>query len=71
MSVKALYVIWVFIINATNGELIDEHGGTQAMTLEDCNRTLIEKGPIPAQDGKAVFAVCKKLEGKVNTSWRI
>ena len=67
MSVKVLYTIWIYIISATNGDLIDEYGGGKAMTLEQCSQALIDKGPIPAQDGKAVFAVCKKLEGRVST----
>lgn len=62
---KVLYTIWVFVISSSNGELVDQYVGTTPYTLEQCNRTLIEKGPIPAHDGKAVFAVCKKLDAKV------
>jgi len=57
--------MWIIVISAINGDVIDEQIGSTPMTLEDCNRTLIEKGPIPVHDGKAIFAVCRKVESKV------
>lgn len=61
----ALYTIWVIVINATNGDVIEQYVSSQPMTLEKCNTTLIEKGPIPVHDGKAVVAVCQKVDSKV------
>ena len=67
MSAKFLYTMWIIVISAVNGDVLDEEAGSKPMTLEECNRMLIEKGPIPVHDGKAIFAVCRKAEGKVGT----
>lgn len=67
MSVNVLYTMWIIVISSINGEVIDQQAGSTPMSLEQCSRTLIEKGPIPAHDGQAIFAVCRKAEGKVGT----
>jgi hypothetical protein len=66
MPVKLLYTIWVLVISSTDGHVIEEYVGSQPMTLERCNISLIEKGPIPVHDGKAVVAMCRKVESRVS-----
>ena len=62
---KALYVIVVYLLNATTGEPEQEYRSATPMTLEDCSRALMERGPVPVKDGLATYAVCSKLEAKV------
>lgn len=61
---KAIYQIIVFLLNATTGELEQEYASSQPMTLEACDRALIERGPVPVKDNQAQFAVCRKVETK-------
>jgi hypothetical protein len=61
---KALYVIVVYLLNATTGEPEQEYRSAMPMTLEECSRTLTDRGPVPVKDGLATFAVCSKLEAK-------
>jgi hypothetical protein len=62
---NSLYVIVVYLLNASNGELESEYVSSKPLTLEVCARSLIERGPVPVKDGQAQFAVCRKLEAKV------
>lgn len=64
---KALYVIVVLLLNATTGEVEDEQVSNVPMSLEDCTKTLVERGPVPVTDGVAIVAGCRKLEAKVTT----
>lgn len=55
-----LYVIVLYLINATTGELEHTLVSDEPLTLEQCNKVLIERGPVPVVDGLAQFAVCQK-----------
>lgn len=63
---SALYTIYLIVISAITGDVIEEYVASPPMTLEECNRTLIEKGPIPVHEDKAVFGACRKIEPKVS-----
>jgi hypothetical protein len=60
--VNLLYVILITIISAVDGQVIEQYTDGEPVTLEQCNRTLIEKGPIPAHDGLAIVASCKRVD---------
>lgn len=57
---NALYVIVIFFINATSGEYLFEIKGNKPMTLEECTKTLMERGPQAAVDNVAQVGVCMK-----------
>lgn len=61
----SLYVIIVFLINATTGEVESEYASATPLTLKQCNQVLIERGPVPVRDNQAQVAVCRKIEAKV------
>lgn len=62
---KTLYVIVIYLLNSTTGDLEQELRSSTPLTLEQCNRVLIERGPVPVKDGLAQMAVCQKLKGEV------
>jgi hypothetical protein len=62
---KTLYVIVVYLLNSTTGDLEHELRSSTPLTLEQCNQALIDRGPVPAKDGLAQMAVCQKLKGDV------
>ena len=64
---KAFYVIVIYLLNSTTGDLEQELRSSTPLTLEQCNQALIDRGPVPAKDGLAQVAVCQKLTGKVST----
>lgn len=63
---KSLFVVVLWLINATTGEVEQEQVASQPMTLEKCNET-IEGKIVKAEDNQAVFLFCRKAEGKVST----
>jgi hypothetical protein len=64
---NSLYVIVVYLLNASNGELESEYVSSEPVTLEVCAQSLIDRGPVPVKDGQAQFAFCRKLDVKVTT----
>lgn len=53
---NTLYVIVILFINSTQGN--------KPMTLEECTKVLVERGPVKAED-VAQVGVCKRYdEGK-------
>lgn len=62
---NTLYVIVIMFINSATGEYMFEVQGAKPMTLEECTKTLVERGPVSAKDETAQFGVCKRYdEGK-------
>lgn len=56
---KWLIVVW--LINAATGEPEREYVSSKPLTLEECNRALIERGPVPVKDNQAQYAFCQKV----------
>ena len=55
------FMLWVLVLNATTGDLIDSHPEGVAMSPEECLRAMTEKGPQPVRDGKATVYVCYNM----------
>jgi len=62
---KAFYVIVIYLLNSTTGDLEQELRSSAPLTLEECNQVLIDRGPVPVKAGQAQMAVCQKLKGEV------
>lgn len=56
------WIIWLLTLNAQTGDLIDSHPEGVAVSLENCNKTLMEKGPQLVIDGKATVYVCHNIK---------
>jgi hypothetical protein len=61
-----IYVIVVLLINATTGESEGEYVSGKPMLLEDCAKTLIERGPVSVKDNQAQVTVCRKVKAGVS-----
>lgn len=63
-----LYVIVIYFISATTGEYQGELKSEKPMTLQECTKTLIERGPVNVVDGVAQVGACTKYDnGHVDT----
>lgn len=59
-----IYVIIVYLLNATTGDVEQTYVSSKPMTAEACLAALSERGPTSVKDGLAQFAICKKVEDK-------
>jgi hypothetical protein len=62
-----LYVIVIYLLNATTGDVEQTYVSSKPMTAQVCMEALSDRGPVPVKDGLAQFAVCKKVEGETST----
>jgi len=62
-----LYVIVIYLLNATTGDVERTYVSSKPMTVEVCLAALSERGPVPVKDEQAQFAVCKKVEDETAT----
>ena len=54
-------MLWVLVLNATTGDLIDSHPEGVAMSADACVKAMVEKGTQPVRDGKATVYVCYNM----------
>ena len=62
----SLYVIVIYLLNATTGEPQEQYVSRTPMTLEACSKALMDRGPVPVKDGLATYSVCQKISGGVS-----
>lgn len=62
----SLYVIVIYLLNATTGEPEQQFVSRKPLTLEQCSQALMDRGPVPVKDGLATYTVCQKLQGNVS-----
>jgi hypothetical protein len=59
--VNQLYVIVIWILNATTGEPERQYVSSKPLSIQECAQTLIDRGPVPVKDNQATFMFCQKV----------
>lgn len=63
----AVYVLWAIVMSATTGEVLEGQPLSDPLTLDECLKAQVERGPVPVMDGKAAIFVCTRPETGITT----